>query len=129
MEWSVGFEEGGSRALITGTGAIDAEGITGYLDALLADPSWKSGMHVLVDFRGLSTDHLTVAQVQQIVDLHAPYMERIGSSPVAVVVSRPVDFGMVRMWEAMAARMFPRHEVFYTTDDARAWLSSQSAGR
>ena len=129
MQWSVGFEEGGSPAIITGTGTIDAEGISGYLDALLADPAWKPGMHVLVDFRGLSTDHLSVAQVQQIVDLHAPYMERIGSSPVAVVVSRPVDYGMVRMWAAMAARMFPRHEVFYTTEDARRWLFSQTAGR
>ena len=128
MEWSVRFEEGGSRAIITGTGAIDAQGITGYLDALLADPAWKRGMHVLVDFRGLSTDHLSVAQVQEIVDLHAPYMERIGSSPVAVVVSRPVDFGMVRMWEAMAAQMFPRHEVFYSMDDATRWLFSQLLG-
>ena len=129
MDWNIRFEPGGEYLTITAMGPIDVEGVREYLEAILADAAWRPGMLVLADFRDMSTDHLSVAQVRKIVEVHQPYMERIGLSPVAVVVSRPVDFGMVRMWEAMAAQMFPMHEVFYTTDEALAWLRSHRAQR
>lgn len=129
MEWNARFEPDGSRVTITVTGIARAEGFNAYLDGVLGDVAWRPGMPVLVDFRGLQISHLRYQDVEGIVALHVPYVERIGDSPVAVLVSRPVDFGIVRMWESLAIDMFPDHQAFYRVDEALRWLESRRSTR
>jgi hypothetical protein len=125
MEWNVRFADDEPLVTIEAKGMAEIEGFRSYLDGVLASPSWRPGVPVLVDFRQLVSDNLTRDDVERLVALHVPYLGRIGGSPIAVVVSRPSDFGVVRVWEAHAAEMFPVHEVFYDVDVALIWLRSR----
>lgn len=112
---------------LTVSGDAYVDGFQEYLNDVLSDPGWKPGTAALIDFRELRLEHLSFPDVERIVELHVPYLTRIGKSPMAVVVSRPVDFGVVRMWESLAADMFPVHRVFYDIAEARTWLRSKQA--
>jgi hypothetical protein len=101
------------------------DGFREYLEGVLSDPAWTPGTAALIDFRDLRLEHLSFRDVEEIVELHVPHVTRIGNSPMAVVVSRPVDFGLVRMWESLAADMFPLHSVFYEVDEALSWLRAK----
>ena len=49
--------------------------------------------------------------------------DKIGSGRISHVVSRSVDFGMIRMWENMADEQVSFYSrVFYAMDEARKWI-------
>jgi hypothetical protein len=79
-------------------------------------------MPVLADLRGLDLSQLNYNDVGIIAERYISHSTQIGGSPEAAVVSRVVDFGMVRMWEALSEKCFPVHKVFYAVDDAMRWL-------
>lgn len=122
MNWNARFETGSSLLTLTASGVARVDGFREYLEGVLSDPSWEPGTAALLDFRDLRLEHLSFREVEEIVALHVPHVTRIGNSPMAVVVSRPVDFGLVRMWESLAADMFPMHSVFYEVDETLTWL-------
>ena len=128
MEWRIFFEPDGSRVTVTVTGAARVDGFRPYLEALLGDPAWRAGTPVLVDFRGLDIGQLNFAAAEQVLAVHLPYVARIGKSPIAVVVSRPVDFGMMRMWGGLSDGKFPVPQIFYEAADALRWLNTPGPG-
>lgn len=48
----------------------------------------------------------------------------INDVKVAFVTSKPLEFGLSRMFEAYSSDAGTAISVFYTMDDAEAWLSS-----
>jgi hypothetical protein len=129
MNWHVAFEPSGSLVTLTVSGLARVDGFESYLEGVLADPAWRGGTPVLADFRGLELGHLRYADVERIVAIHAPYWARIGSSPIAVVVSRPVALGTLRQFQILASEMMcPVHEAFYEVPDALRWLHAQPPG-
>ncbi|HVN79956.1 MAG TPA: hypothetical protein VMW38_13230 [Terriglobia bacterium] len=126
MEWGIKFEKDGSLISITASGIPDIEGFRSYLQAITSSPDWRPGIPVLCDLRNLDTSKVTATVIRGVVDLHVELTDRYWSSPVAVVVSRPVDFGMVRMFEAYTRNMCPEYEVFYSVEDALEWLRKNS---
>lgn len=122
MEYTIEFDPSVSFATITGSGEPTFAGFVGYLTELVENPAWTPEMPALVDHRKLHIDLLTSDQVREVVNLHKPFAERIGNGRIAVVVSRPVDFGLVRMFETIADEMFPQFRVFYTIEESMDWL-------
>jgi len=45
----------------------------------------------------------------------------------AIVASRNVLFGMMRMFQVLAQNSFTTTQVFRTAEDAEAWLAAQEA--
>ena len=125
MEWGIKFEKEGSLLTITASGIPDTEGFRSYLEAAASNPEWHQGIRVLCDFRELDTSRVTAYVLRGIADLHKKFTDRYGSNPVAVVVSRPVDFGMLRMFEAYAGNMCPDYKVFYSVENALEWLQGE----
>lgn len=122
MEYRILFEPDGSFVTLTVTGPARVDGFVPYLEALAQDPAWRPGTPVLVDYRAFDLSPLRFEDVERILALHLPYVARIGRSPIAVVVSRAVDFGMLRMWGALATDKFPVQQLFYDMVEATQWL-------
>jgi len=127
MKHNIRFEQNGLFVTITASGDPTYLGFERCLNELLDNPAWKPGMSVLDDFRELNIKKLNGKDIRENVRLHKQYIERIGSSWIAVVVTSRVEFGLMRMWEILAENSFPQHRVFYTTDDALIWLSQEGA--
>jgi len=125
MKHDIKFEHDGSLVTITASGEPTYAGFETYINELIDSPAWYPGTTVLCDFRELMIKNLSGNEIRSIVNVHKPYMNRIGNSKVAVVVSRRVDFGLVRMWEILAEDIFPQHRGFYTIEEALKWINEE----
>lgn len=122
MEWRIDFAEDGSRLTVTAWGAAEVSGFIAFLLEAVAHPVWRPDIPALMDFRNLDIGALSSAEMQQLADLHRPHTKEIATGRLAVVVAKPVDYGMVRMWGAFVHQMNLTHDVFYTLEEADAWL-------
>ncbi len=91
------------------------------VDAALADPRFLPGFDCLYDRSrvGLVPDGLTLRRLAK--DC-APALERFHGGRLAVVVSQPVVYGMMRMASVFAEALGLALDVFWTETAALAWL-------
>ena len=125
MEHEIIFGESDDfDVVIRAFGAAEVAGFGRYLEALFGDPRWHSGMNALCDLTELDAHAMTVEDVRRLVDLHAGRDCEIGAGVAAIAAGSPVNYGLVRMWEALVeGRIHLRTHVFMTVDEARASLS------
>jgi hypothetical protein len=91
----------------------------------LLDERYRPGMRVLVDHSRLDWPDLDADELRRRVELLVRDSERIGPSRIAVAVSQPVAFGYLRMMQGFAAqRLAFEPRIFYSIEDARAWLAA-----
>lgn len=91
------------------------------IPALLADPAYVRGMVGLIERRD-ADDVPTTAYVQQVVRLLKTYAAQLGPCKWALVVNQPASYGMGRMVGLQISDSGLMLNVFYTLDEARAWL-------
>ncbi len=94
-----------------------------FLLAATADPRWRPGIPTLLDFRDLDLTALSPTEVQELAELHRPHAEMLRHTRIAVLVTRSVDYGIVRMWEAFTDDLGLAHAPFYELETAEAWLA------
>jgi hypothetical protein len=95
-----------------------------FLDAVLEHEEWRPGSPLLVDETDLDTSPLTIGEVQEIAEMCAQRSAKIGKSKCALVVSRNLEFGMVRMWGAFVdGKWDVQPNLFRSRDEAIAWLA------
>ena len=129
MEHRFDFGEPG-RVIITVWGEASIEGFHAYLSEFLDDPKWQPGMDSLVDLRDLDFADLRSAQIRALVDAQVRNKVKRGGGRAAIVVSREVAYGLVRMYAAYAdQRVALRPRVFRSYEEAHAWLDEPSAIR
>lgn len=76
----------------------------------------------LIDARGAQHD-LPADDIRRLVELVSHLQAAEGfSHRTALVVSTPVDFGMARMYGALAQKVDPDFAVFRDLAEAEAWL-------
>lgn len=98
-------------------------------DALAADAAWQPGQPLLVDKTQYDTSGLTVADVYDIARVGTDRADVVGSSRIAIVVARDLEFGMNRMFMAFV-KWAARTDVFRDRAQAEAWLDEgESATR
>jgi len=76
-------------------------------------PSYVPGCKLLVDHQQLEMAHLSSEDVQAIASLSRARKDSFGKSLMAILVSRDVDFGLVRMWEAYASTDLERKVMVF----------------
>jgi hypothetical protein len=106
-------------------GQASLQGLRTYLQEGLSDSRWQPGMRVLVDHRELDWSTTTNDDLRARVASMVKERERFGRAHVAVVLARPVDYGLHRVMQALSddwADVIDL-ELFYTVEEARAWLS------
>lgn len=122
MEWVV--EEGTPYITVRTHGQFDADEHRAMVADIVARPFWSAGRDVLFDHRALSfsgSDYMTMAVAVQ---NHRRFDREIGNGRAAVLMSGPADFGMGRIFDALATGTVDAElRVFLEEDAARAWLS------
>jgi hypothetical protein len=90
---------------------------------IVAHPHWLPHKRVLVDHSDLNGDPLSTEQLRAHVHQNAAVRHQIGDARVAIVVSRTLEFGMVRMWEGLVASKWDAATGCFTVrEQAIAWL-------
>ncbi|GLH70501.1 hypothetical protein GETHPA_20340 [Geothrix rubra] len=126
MEWSVDIDPEAALVRIRAWGAARLEGFVGYAREVQEHPAWQPGMAILVDLQDLDLTPMKADDINRLVAIQKTYSKDAVSGPIATVVSRLVDFGIVRMWEAHVSSTGRNHRVFTDLDEARAWLLQQT---
>ena len=95
------------------------------MEAATKDPRYEPGFDFLYD--RTATDHIPDAMyVRAWVFRHAAMMKQTGLGRLAVIVSQPVVYGMLRMASVFAESAGVAVTVFWTEGEALAWLSRAS---
>lgn len=104
-------------------GNVTAEDWAASLALVAADPAWPTSLRLLVDRRGSEdvATHGFLLAVRRHVLAHLP---ALADARCAIVVARPVDYGMARVAQVHFDELPLRLAVFYSTTEAIAWLAS-----
>ena len=94
------------------------------VDEAMKDSRWRTGTNVIVDYRLSELDTLSGEGTHALANVIKKLKEEIGGGRVAHVVSRAVDYGMIRMWENLVVNeVLFEFRVFYSIDDAKKWVA------
>lgn len=133
MRFTITFHEGGSPPDVTvkSHGRPDVAGVQELRTSLVAHPSFRPGLRVLVDHSDLEGS-FDATGAQEIGERLARNDEPLAGATVAVVAKSPVLFGSMRVAftyydvarrrEGRASEPGLRLGVFTTQADAVAWL-------
>jgi hypothetical protein len=124
MEYEIEFVDGQvPDALVTVRGEMTVEGNQAWLAELVGDPRWRPGMKTLVDGTGLEPATFAATDVRAVAATTVCQDESWGAGCSAVVVSNDVIYGLLRVWQAVTAEMEWQTDIFYTHEEALAWLA------
>ena len=84
------------------------------------------GISILFDFRE-ATLNLTAGDERALGMFRERYCEARGRGRSAFVVSREVDFGVIRQFDSLATSRAFDLRVFRDLDEAQAWLSESTS--
>ena len=127
MEYTIEFGGMAQDVTITTSGPASAEGLLDFVKDLVGDPRFRPGMLILVDHMAIDPTTITATDVRAQADTVIRLDDRIGPSKVAIVVPNPLAFGYARMYELHAARAQVESQVFYSRNEALAWLETMRA--
>lgn len=112
--------------IVTLAGHYALAEVTETTQAILTDSAYQPGLLVMVDARlseVLPATNEIPRRMKMIQELSAFFSPRY-----AVVVSRKVQYGIVRMLAAWAAPDTMEIRAFYRPEDARQWLLADLSG-
>jgi hypothetical protein len=128
VEYGFEFSVEPPLVTVTATGEGDAATIIRLNRELAADSRFRPGMPILTDLTGLDTRALTGSQMSEVGRSYRRFLEEADGSPIAIVVSNPATFGVVRMGESYAGGPDPDlHRIFYSLVEATSWLLAREA--
>lgn len=122
MPWTVSFDETVDCCFVRWTGALDLQGLWGYMRAVVGEPWYRPGLNVLHDFRDATaappaTDVLQLAQ-----NFRAVVPVFGNSGRVALIVPKVEDFPIAQTFVGLAGGTGREFEVFTDLGEARMWL-------
>jgi hypothetical protein len=124
MRHEIRFVEGQvADAHVTVGGEMTVEGNRAWLAELVGDPRWRPGMKTLVDGTALEPGRFFGSDVYAVAETTAGSEEAWGAGFSAVVVDDPSIYGLLRIWQAATAAMAWSTDIFYTREEAEAWLA------
>ena len=109
----------------TAAGPINGKDILKQLSDLLIDPDFRASMDILWDFRAVTTRIVDAQEVKDLVNFIRTNQSKRGSNyRVALVVSRDMDYGLARMYEAYSQDLPVQIRIFDELEQAELWLES-----
>jgi hypothetical protein len=105
----------------TATGAITLAEYQSYLDRRQADPAYDPKMCGIFDARGAKLA-FTAADMREMADIVKDHLPD-SCTRRAIVVSSDLDFGLARMFQALADDRRLTYGVFKDFDKALAWAT------
>jgi hypothetical protein len=110
-------------AYIKMSGSLQKKEILEALDQAVSDERYRSGMNRLWDFRDSDLSALDSAAIAELAQYPMKFPGGINDVKVALLVGRKLEYGLTRMFEAYSTDLPFTVKVFYTLDEAEAWLT------
>jgi hypothetical protein len=117
------FDEEKNIAHIRLTGPLTSEVILDAFDAAVSDERYRNGMARLWDFTDADLSSLDTSTIAVMARHSTKFPPGINDVKVAFATSRELEFGLSRMFAAFSGDAKTKISVFYSTEDAEAWLS------
>jgi hypothetical protein len=102
-------------------GVVNVNTFLETLESVLSHPDFYPRMSTLIDLTQ-ATHGATVDDITKIAEYVIANRERLEGGKVAIVVSRTVTYGLMRMFQAHVDTLRVGLNVFYDMDKARRWL-------
>ena len=106
------------------TGSLGSKEILDAFETVVANNKYKKGMGRLWDFREADLSSLTTDTVKQMAQYSLKFPPGINDVRVAFVTSRPLEYGLSRMFE-MASRAKTPISVFESIEEAQKWMTKR----
>lgn len=119
-EQLIRFEDGIAR--LEYDGAPTPAQFRQAIDELFGAPEFREGCPLLWDMRRTRFDLIETSDMRYVAERAASMDEAWGRHRVAVVVDRDLEFGLGRVYEALAQRETLELEIFRDPELALAWL-------
>lgn len=113
---------------LTASGTATVEEIEACTREVFYDPRYRPGLRLLVDHRFVDWSRMTEDDVRRTVELLVGNADHIGSVYCAMVMGRPVDYGIARMrqhYVEAQPELQVELRVFISIEDARLWLATR----
>jgi len=112
--------------VLTVSGNNRLKDIIQALKDMLVDPQYKKSADILWDFRDITTPHTNSQEIRELVSFIRKNRHVRGSGyRVALVVSRDLDYGIARMYDAYSEGLPFQMKIFREFDEAYSWVDSQ----
>jgi hypothetical protein len=98
-----------------------------FLDEIVSDERFRSGLSLLSDHSALDFSGLTPADIRDISEIVSKLNAQHGFGPVAAVVPNVFAFGLARMGQNQLETDL-RGRIFYSREAAIEWLGEMEAG-
>ena len=126
IEWHI--DEDAGLTTITVSGRLTFDRVRATMLELFAQPAYRPPMADLWDLRAAKIDP-GPGEVSEFVRFLESSRGESGTERTALVVTRAVDFGISRMYQAHAEVRLPLTiRVFEELGQARSWLVGESIG-
>ena len=107
----------------TATGQLTFEEVKSAITGVAEMPGYAKGMSAIWDLRKANIYKFTEDDLYRIVEVIKGGIEDRGTGfKLALVASEDFEFGMSRMWEAIAQDLPLEIKVFRDMDEARTWV-------
>ena len=110
-------------AYIRLTGLLERKVILEAFDAAVADDRYRDGMARLWDFRDADLSAMDTATIAEMAEYSKKFPPGVNDVKVAFVAGRKLEFGLSRVFEAYSMDAHTTVSVFYSMEDAEAWLA------
>ena len=118
------FDKNGKFVHIKFTGKLTAVEILKAFDVAVYHKNYQPGMGRLWDFTDADLSDFTSGIISEMAQYSLKFPEGINDVKVAFVVSRTVEYGLARMFEAFSNKANTKIMVYYDMNNAVKWLSS-----
>ena len=95
------------------------------LTAMMDSPDFSDGFGVLIDSTG--AEPISAADLRRAVAFFRAHADHFRSCRWAAVPRDPTGYGMARMAQGLAGADLPDFQIFWTVDEALAWLKEGRA--
>lgn len=120
MEIHIETQSGLARIVLVGR--LERDDVETAARALAGHPDFHPGLATLWDLRQAQLGHTSAAGVRALLS-PSEVWPGAPNRRVALLVSGDLDFGLTRMWTALAERAIPANRrVFRSESEAMEWL-------
>lgn len=114
---------------VAAKGNLSLESLKQMYASVLMNPQYESGMSRLWDFTHLDVSLLTSDHLKSFAQFMKNEDLGIDTAYSAILVSRDLEYGMVRMLQALGDGILsPNVLVTRSQDEALAWITKRSTG-
>ncbi len=110
------------RVVVRMGGRLTFDEVAKAYQAMLDHPEFRSGMEALWRFEDVEGPGLSADEIRNFVSFQRDTISRRGPARVAIYVERDLDFGIVRVYEALVGAVHIDVRGFRDVDEAIRWL-------